>query len=194
MERQFAALLDEFRKLPPAVSRPPTFMEVAGYPHYENVCSNMLAFFFDPNNPHGFGSLLLGALAEAGSIESITDGAYANVSVERELTTDAGNRIDILIESDTLLIGIENKIFQAAANPFADYATFIKQRNINGKTTYKFLLTLEPSNAGIEYGFMNLTYPRFINAIRQRVGYGVAHAHMRYLVLLLDFLNTLENI
>jgi hypothetical protein len=42
MERQFEALLDEFRKLPPAVSRLPTLMEVAGYPHYENVCSNIL--------------------------------------------------------------------------------------------------------------------------------------------------------
>jgi hypothetical protein len=186
--------VNEFRKLPPAVSRSPTFMEVAGYPHYENVCSNILAFFFDPNNPHGFGSLLLDALAEAGPIDNITDGAYANVSVERELTTDAGNRIDVLIESDSLLIGIENKIFQAAANPFADYAAFIKQHNTNGKTIYKFLLTLEPSDAGIEYGFMNLTYPRFIDAIRQRIGYGAAHADMRYLVLLLDFLNTLGNI
>ena len=50
MERQFVSLLDEFRKLPPGITRSPTFMEVAGYPHYENVCSNILAFFLDPKN------------------------------------------------------------------------------------------------------------------------------------------------
>jgi hypothetical protein len=194
MERQFKVLLAEFRKLPSAVSRPPTFMEVAGYPHYENVCSNILAFFFDPNNPHGFGSLLLEALAEAASINSSTDGAYANVSVEREVSTDARNRIDILIESDTFHIGIENKIFHPATNPFADYAAFIEHHNVNDKTICKFLLTLEPSNAGMEYGFLNLTYPQFIDAIRQRIGRGAAYADTRYLVLLLDFLNTFENI
>jgi len=194
MERPFVALLNEFRKLPPAVSRSPTFMEVAGYPHYENVCSNILAFFFDPNNPHGFGSLLLDALAEAGPIDGIAEGAYANVSVERESTTNAGNRIDILIESDTLLMVIENKIFHAADNPFADYAAFINQRNINGKTICKLLLTLYPSDAGIKYGFTNLTYSRFIDAIHQRIGYHTVHADTRYLVLLIDFLNTLENL
>jgi len=168
-------------------------MEVAGYPHYENVCSNILAFFFDPNNSHGFGNLLLDALAEAGSIDGIAEGAYANVSVERESTTNAGNRIDILIESDTLLIVIENKIFHAADNPFADYAAFINQRNVNSKTICKFLLTLEQNNAGIVCGFKNLTYSRFIDAIRHRVGYHASHADTRYAVLLLDFLNTLEN-
>lgn len=24
-----------------------TFMDVSGYPHYENVCSNILAFYFN---------------------------------------------------------------------------------------------------------------------------------------------------
>jgi hypothetical protein len=84
MERSFEALLHEFRKLPPAVRRSPTFLEVAGYPHYENVCSNILAFFVDPTNPHGLGNLLLDALVDAGPIDGITDSAYANVSVERE--------------------------------------------------------------------------------------------------------------
>ena len=40
-------LLDDFRELPGRVDRPRTFMEIASYPHYENVCSNILAFFMD---------------------------------------------------------------------------------------------------------------------------------------------------
>ena len=63
-----ATLLDEFKKLPGRIRRPETFMEIAGYPHYENVCSNFLAFFFDPEGPHGLGSLFLDALFDSLSI------------------------------------------------------------------------------------------------------------------------------
>ena len=45
-------LLDDSQKLPNRVERPRTFMEIAGYSHYENVCSNILAFFMDPEEPH----------------------------------------------------------------------------------------------------------------------------------------------
>ena len=62
IHRQQKILLDEFEGLPGRISRPQTFMEIGGYPHYENVCSNFLAFFFDPEGPHGLSSLFLDAL------------------------------------------------------------------------------------------------------------------------------------
>jgi hypothetical protein len=52
-----SALLDDFSKLPDRVERGPTLMEIAGYPHYEIVCSNILAFYLDPEEPHGLGTL-----------------------------------------------------------------------------------------------------------------------------------------
>lgn len=30
-----------------------TFMEVSGYPHFENVASNILSFFFTSDEEHG---------------------------------------------------------------------------------------------------------------------------------------------
>ncbi len=120
MNEALEALLDDFGRLPARVERPPTFMEIAGYPHYENVCSNVLAFYLDPQQPHGLGTLLLDALARAGGIASPDEGIGGNVSVEREVITDAGNRIDIVIESDAHAIVIENKIRAAVSNPFAD--------------------------------------------------------------------------
>ena len=72
MDTQAAAsLLDEFNKVPGRISRPQTFMEIGGYPHYENVCSNFLAFFFDPEGPHGLDSLFLEALAGSVGIEGV---------------------------------------------------------------------------------------------------------------------------
>jgi hypothetical protein len=134
-------LLDEFSKLPARVERPPTFMEIAGYPHYENVCSNILAFFLDPDEPHGLGILVLNAFASAGDIAAAEEEVGGNVSVEREVITDAGNRIDILIESDTHAVIIENKIFAGAGNHFADYAAYLDRRASDERATHKFLLT-----------------------------------------------------
>ena len=55
-------LLNGLKSLPPSQKREPTFMEIAGYPHFENVCSNILQFYLQPSNEHGFGTLLLDSL------------------------------------------------------------------------------------------------------------------------------------
>lgn len=187
-----ATLLDELAKLPERIERPPTFMEIGGYPHYENVCSNFLAFFFDPEGVHGLGSLFLDALLEA-----IGDGEAAlsgSISVEREVTTDEGNRIDLLITSDSHVILIENKIFAGVANPFEDYANYVDKEEFRGLTKDKILLTLKTASEGGESGFVNLTYPTLIEYVRSMLGYHASNADTRYLMIALDFLNTLESL
>ena len=115
MATRFDNLLDEFHKLPPRTERLPTFMEIAGCAHRENACSDILAFFFDPGRPHGLGALFLEALAQVGGIQN-RETIDSNVSVEREEHTDAGNRIDLLIQSDSHAILIENKIWASINN------------------------------------------------------------------------------
>lgn len=188
----FEELLVEFKKLPDRIERPPTFMEISGYPHYENVCSNILAFFMDPEEPHGFGTLVLDALVGAANIAA-DEGLDSNISVEREVSTEAGNRIDILIESDAQAILIENKIYAGATNPFDDYADYL-DRIAAGRAKHKILLTVFPTSEGSECGFANLTYDEFIYAIRAKLGYFVAKVDTRYLTMFLDFLNTLDSL
>ena len=43
----FSLYEDLLHELP---SKPLNIFDVAGFPHYENVISNVLAFFLDPNN------------------------------------------------------------------------------------------------------------------------------------------------
>ena len=120
-------LLDEFSKqVPPRPERPPTLMEISGYPHYENVCSNILAFFLDPGNPHGLGTLFLDALVQAGGIGEQGGEIGVNIQIRREETTRKGNRIDILIQSESHAIVIENKIFHEIGNPFEDYIKHVE--------------------------------------------------------------------
>ena len=194
MLTQFAALLDEFRQLPVHPERLPTLMEVAGYPHYENVCSNILAFFLDPGRPHGLGTLFLDAIAQIEAIQNQGEAIDSDISVDREARTDAGNRIDILIQSDTHVILIENKIFGGVDNPLPDYAAYAEALEPAGRHIHKFLLTLTPNNAGADHGFRNVTHGHFVQKIRELFGHYVAGADTRYLTFMLDFLNTLDNL
>ena len=170
-------------------------MQIAGYPHYENVCSNILAFFFDPSNPHGLETLFLDALARTAGIENSEGTLSSGVEVEREATTEAGNSIDILIQSDSHAILIENKIFASIANPFADYAAHLDSL-AEHRDQHKFLLTLKPVGESIErdigHGFRNVTHAQLVNEIRGLLGFYVASADTRYLTFMLDFLNTLD--
>lgn len=187
----FKELLDDFQALPSRVERPRTFMEIAGYPHYENVCSNILAFFMDPEETHGLGSLVLDALMSVGNNDEAYEVVDGNVSVEREVNTDKG-RIDILITSDDYAILIENKIHAGANNPFDDYSTYL-DHIANGREKHKFLLTLYPTNAGSNWDFTNLTHEKFVEQIRSMLGHYVPSADTRHLTIFLDYLNTLEN-
>ena len=53
-------------------------IEIAGYPKWENVNSNLLAFYFDEKEEHGFNRLFLNSLIDL--YES-----KINVEIEREL-------------------------------------------------------------------------------------------------------------
>ena len=185
-------LLEAFHlQVPPRPERPPTFMEISGYPHYENVCSNILAFFFDPSKPHGLGTMFLDALAKIGCIKEPDWTTSTDVQVAREVPTDDNNRIDLLIQSDRHVILIENKIFHEIANPLEDYIKHAKS-HYKQLESHLFLLTLKPS--GDVGRFKNVTYEQLVNEIRALLADHVATADTRYLTFMLDFLNTLDNL
>lgn len=167
-------------------------MEIAGYPHYENVCSNILAFFMDPEEPHGLGTLVLDALMSVGRSAEADGAIGGNIAVEREVSTDRG-RIDLLVTSDDHAVLIENKIHARVSNPFDDYANYL-DHIANGRAKYKFLLTLSSTNEGDEWGFTNLTHREFVRQIRTLLGHYISSADARHLTMFLDFLSTLENL
>ena len=104
---KYQELLTHF-KLIPKNEIHTTIFSVAGYPHYENVCSNILAFYLNPNNNHKLGRLFFSALLESAGHTELIDEEF---QVDREVCTDKQGRIDILIETNKSVIGIENKIY-----------------------------------------------------------------------------------
>ena len=59
------ALMDQFIVRATGPTEPPTLMQIAGFPNWENVYSNILAFFLDTNQDHGFGPLFIRSILAA---------------------------------------------------------------------------------------------------------------------------------
>lgn len=164
-----------------------TFLEVSGFPHYENVCSNILAFFFDPEKEHNFKECLLVSLQEKSNI------SFSNVSVYREVTTRYNKRIDIVIESDNDVIAIENKIYHSINNPFDEYNEYLTEK-YKDKKIHKHILGLNlADNLNIE-GFSQIDYLSFIERVKKNIGHYIPYANQKYLTMLFDFITTIENL
>nr|WP_255478538.1 PD-(D/E)XK nuclease family protein [Rufibacter sp. XAAS-G3-1] len=86
-------------------------MEISGYPHYENVCSNILKFYLDINNEHELKDLIINSVVHCADKDFHLEYEFENIEVLREVETNNGNRLDILIKTNNYIIGIENKFF-----------------------------------------------------------------------------------
>ncbi|WP_309740326.1 PD-(D/E)XK nuclease family protein [Chamaesiphon sp. OTE_20_metabat_361] len=128
--------LSDLEKLPPPKNQQQTFMEIAGYPHSENICSKILQFYLTPTNEHGFGRLLLDSLVMLIDRELVTD--KQNIEVWREVRTSGNKRIDLVIVSDNYIIGIENKVLAKVNNPFCDYTTYLRSLSKSSKKSIKY--------------------------------------------------------
>jgi len=91
-------------------------MEIAGFPHYENVCSNILKYFIDPQKEHGLTNLVLNSVLECINENIELSSECESVSVMREVVTKNSKRLDLLVISNNYVIGIENKIYHILNN------------------------------------------------------------------------------
>ncbi|MDR2654157.1 MAG: PD-(D/E)XK nuclease family protein [Mycoplasmataceae bacterium] len=102
------------------------FFQIAGFPHYENVSSNILMYFLKNED-------ILKIFLECAGIEF--DETLDFIDVSREESTENQKRIDILINTPKYIIGIENKIWAALYNPIDDYVKHLEDKaQREGKT------------------------------------------------------------
>lgn len=158
-----------YKKIPRKVK---TYMDILCYPHYENVCSNILAFYFNPSEEHNLNNLVINSfikilISKNYDIEEINEDD--KLKVEREYTTIKGNRIDIVIQNNDFVIGIENKIDASVYNDLEDYSETLNKLNRN---SIKVLLSLYDNSSKVDKSeFINITYQvkRAINIEFKRI-------------------------
>ena len=184
---EFIELLNDYESLPGTLESKSIF-DVTGYPHYENVCSNILAFYLDPNNEHGLGNLLFSSLM------NLADGNESQpniIQIDRERLTNKGNRLDIVIETENQVIGIENKIFHYLNNDLPDYSDSADDwAKLNQLKSIKIILSIR--NEQESSGFICVTYEQFWAKIRERLGNYISTSSQKWILYLVDFMSTIE--
>ncbi len=192
-------LLLEFKSIP-RHKRVKTFMEISGYPHYENVCSNILEFYLDPNNEHGLKDLVLNSLVRSVNKDFKFDIDYEKIEVYREILTNKGNRLDLLIKTGYFAIGIENKIFHHLQNDLTDYRNTINLYCEGFRTPIYIVLSLNKLTNVDDLEkmrsnqFVNITYGEVFQNIKHSIGKYLSSGNLSYINHLTDFVKSIENL
>lgn len=195
----FKDLLNKFNELPPKPVYEPTYLELCSYPghRFEEICSRLLRFFMDKNGPHGFGSLFIDSLIEIYKSKFKSDALFGKSNAliaETEVKTNNDNRIDLLITSDDYVICVENKIWAQRYNPFNDYFDYIESIKGNRNAFY-IILSMGGGEypEGSEGQFKVIYYREFIEKIMENVGGCLINCNRKYLSILTDWFQYLEN-
>lgn len=192
---------------PPALEWRPTFFSIAGFPHYENVLSNVYQFFFNTASPHGLGTLCTEALLDVvGEAKKRSDCPWKRpdlrrVNALRELQTSSG-RLDLLLHngqekadwtstSTTLLI--ENKVYHGLFNDLGEYYKFVAEGTTATSITGIVLgLKREVVPAQWQDDWIAVTHLEWGLAVEKRLGALVYRAEPRYVTLLLELIENIK--
>lgn len=180
-------------------SRVKTFFDIAGYPHYENVISNILAFYFDVNEEHGLKDLWLKSLFECYNANANTHIQLGEFEeIEREHSTVDNKRLDIIISLDNTIVAIENKIYATPNNPFDSYhKEILNYRKDSNKCIIEVLLSLRKENdQKTRYNtvFYNITYKSLIEQVKKNIGGYIEDANEKWLLFMKEVLKNIDNL
>ena len=190
MINNYEKVLDDFKSLHiQTVAIEPTFLDISGFPHYENVCSNILQFFFQTNEAHGMGDLFIQALLKTVG-ENISNTILVN-DVVREQPTPSGKRLDIVITTDDYVVGIENKIYAVLTNDLADYSSYL-QSILTGRKLKRIVLSLYP--IATYSGFVNITYKELFKSLDSLMGNYWQGSNRKFMDYLNDFMQNIRRL
>lgn len=161
--KHYTQLLQDQRRFKRQRPPVPTYLEVAGCELNEGTWTSILAFFLDPQGEHGLGSLVLDVLL------SLFDhhGHNGEATVTQEVRIPSGKQIDLLIETPTHIIVIENKVRHQPVNPFDEYYRFAQSLNSsNDRVVLGILLSIEATALADNAHFKCLTHGQFLKSLR----------------------------
>ncbi|MGQ7868676.1 PD-(D/E)XK nuclease family protein [Sunxiuqinia sp. sy24] len=183
-------LLKQFKGIEFKDIKDPTFLDIINKGRNENTWSRVLLFFFDPNKEHNLKDLFLKSLFQLLDVNFALKNPksfYGRV----EKSTEDGKRIDIFIQTDEFVIGIENKVYHDCNNPFHLYDEMLKDL-AGTKKLHKVILSL--NHCSEVSGFKNIRYEQFVSKIEANLPEYENHANPLYLMFLKDFLRNIKNV
>jgi len=179
-----------------------TVFDIGARGHFENPTTELLAFFFDPEQVHDLGDCFLHGL-----LDCLPGGETLPARLIhqpcREVPTTASDGsvkfMDLVLHGEGWGVLLENKIYSPLDNPLATYeAHFNKLCKLNGwQLDDKLLLPpvlLSPLGSIQSTGWTSLAYAPLVAAIRKRLQGHDAPASGKWRILANEFLLHLENL
>ncbi len=212
-EDHWKELCDDYRSqhLLETPTKIKTFLEIAGIQSREVYISKILEFFLDANEHHPFGNIFVRSFHNLYRAKKDPDNKkeqekikYAKVEkTHTEYPSIAGGRIDILVETDSYVLAIENKIYADLYNDLKDYKDKAKEiAEKDGKDVVCVVLApFAMSKAAQEkikkLDFMFITYEELFNEVIKHFNeVDVYHKnkHFLYMQLFYDLFRTIKNL
>ncbi|QSA96181.1 PD-(D/E)XK nuclease family protein [Methylococcus sp. EFPC2] len=162
---------------------------IGGRGHYENPITDLLAFFINPNEEHGFGVLFMKSLFESAHVTPPL--LQLSSPPGREQYTDQGNRLDLILEGDDWLLVVENKVWHQAINPFDEYAQYARA-SYRKKTRYFILLSVREEKPPT--GWHTVTWRTYVDQVKKNAGeYLTTAGNVKWHVIMREFLLNIES-
>ena len=176
-------------EIPKIKGKPKTFLGIAKQPHYENVLSNIYAFYFNVNEVHRFKDLFVASLLEIINKENKQIEIFFDFDVFTEFGVSDQKRIDILLQNNDQAIIIENKVYHHLNNDLELYYNDIKAINKIG-----IVLSLHPISNINHPHFLNITHKQLLTKVMHNLGKYLLNANDKYVVFLKDFYQNTINL
>jgi hypothetical protein len=178
--------------IPEVKKRETTIFDIAGFPHFENVMSNVFAYFLDKNQKHNMGTLFLDALQDLLPLKGSL--IIADYVVLREVTITDKKRIDIVIQEKSgnevgKTIIIENKMFHHLNNDLDKYYDYFKCID---KDKQGIVLSINKLNI-TNPNYVNITHTQWLNKVWENIGSILLNVPDESLHMLKQFSKNLNN-
>ncbi len=183
--------------IPTIKRQPKTFLGIAKQPHYENVISNIYAFFFTVEEVHGVQDLFMASLLDIinqperdlqKKVHQITD-----FTVDTEVSTNKNGRIDLLLSSENHAIIIENKIYHTLGNDLEDYWQSTPVIPNDESNKIGIVLSLNKLTLNHDH-FINITHLELLQRVMLNLGKYILTANDKYVIYLKDFYQNITNL
>jgi hypothetical protein len=207
---KYQNLLMELKEIPlPEVDK--TLFEICKFPkqRYEEICSRVLAFYFDVNEEHGLKDLFIKSFIELLNLKCSANDLiidykqrdWGRINILTEANAE-GKRLDLLIYNHKVIIGIENKITASLNNPLEQYKNLLQKFAGHDKICKKIVLSVYPvqelkfliSTNTKYFGFINLLYKDFFAIVQANLGNYINGKNSKFVIYLTDFIKDILNI
>lgn len=182
--------------IPKCQERKKTLMDIAGIEHLETKWSLIYAYFFNPKESHGLGSLFYDSLSEIllnknPNKKIQMNDFYVKTEVPAREKDGSTKFIDILLSNGEYAIIIENKVRASLYNPLQTYWDSVK---IEDDKKCGVVLSLYEINASkYNSNYLNITHEELIKQVQNNLYKHYLTADPKALMFLQDFIQNIYN-